>query len=181
MQFDPKLLGSLPSTKFKAVTGTPTVGASGVDFSSSNVFGLAQYKYFTIGFWLNIPTAPAAGQVRKWGLATYGGGNNGRIEFEVSGATFQATAYDDTGTEIDTIAIPWDAAWTAAVVEYKIQWSENGIIFFVDGDKKAKMAMLQHDINVYPPKLPLSEHFRDAVADSPILDRIVYEDIRNMV
>lgn len=178
--YDPSIVG-LPASKYKTISGTPSAATGDLNFNSSEICGLAYYKFLDIAFYLTIPTAPTAGHSRAWGLKSLAGGNKGRIEFVVDGADFKATAYDNDGTEIDTVIIPWDSDWTNENIEYKIRWTDGVIQFYVNGYCYAKMALTQEDGNVRPPSLPLCEHLLDAVGDSPLLDRTVFNNIRHMI
>lgn len=119
------------------VTGTPAISGSGATavlrLTSATVAGVAAFTgHLHETMRLTIPTAPTAGDSRKWGLRNIGMGDRNAIMFEIDGAVFRAAVYDVDGALLYSKTISWDAAWTATEVGYTIQATPNCIRFLIN-------------------------------------------------
>jgi len=129
--YDPAVVG-YETSFIKAISGTPTVSSSKLRLNAAEIATYDFFKFADVLFVMTVPAAPTSGDVRAWGLKVPALGNNARVEFDITGAVFSCKVYDDFGTAIGSTTVVWDATWTAAVVRYRIRFTQDGIKFYVD-------------------------------------------------
>lgn len=152
------------------VSGSPSVSADKFLFNVSEGLLKPDLKEGIVAFKLTIPVKPTAGHARQWGLKNLSLGNKGKIVFDITGTVFSIKSYDDAGT-VESSTVVWrDTAWTNKSIEYKIMWTFDRLIFFIDGEKIAS-----HKVSVGT--LPLSVFISNAVADALTADWITLAEM----
>lgn len=157
--FDPQV-GGYDETLWKTITGTPAIAGTILRLTSAEIISYQVFKNLSVEFAVTVPTAPATGDSKAWGLKNYSKGNKARAEFDITDAVFTAKVYDESGTVIASKTITWDATWTAAEARYRISISERNVFFAVDDTIVARF----EDVNVA--KSPVSLHIVNADADN---------------
>lgn len=137
---DPQVYGYDTTNLFTTVTGTPAISSNKIRFTSAEARTKAQYLFGEFVFRMTVPVQPTAGQARTWGLVGVAVGNRGSVRFNVTDDVFSVLAYDNDGTLIQQIVLPWDSDWTAVATDYRIAWSESGVTFKVVGSTSAHIA-----------------------------------------
>lgn len=170
--YDPILLG-FDTTNFVRTSGgsDPAVSSNKLRFTSNGMDGKYYHRYFDIRFRVNVPTAPATGDDKTWGMrvAALYALNKAYAVFNITDATFSVKCYDDAGNALLTQTIPWDADWTNAEVEYRIIYGRDGVKFFVDGvcvARKEISGSVQNPNLLTLSKIPMSPHVRNGDADN---------------
>lgn len=122
------------NNSWRTVTGAPAVVAgrltvdTGVGIAGATVH-YADFLKGDISFNVNVPSAPAEGDARLFGVAALN--TVAYIRFSV-GADLTCQASDGVNTTV-TSAIPWNSDWTGANVVFRIRWEAGTAKFFVDG------------------------------------------------
>jgi hypothetical protein len=172
--YDPIVLG-FDSTTFTRTSGgsDPTVASTKLRFTSNGMDGKYYHRYFDLRFRVNVPTAPATGDDKTWGMrvaALYAlTPPRAMAVFNITDAVFSVICYDDSGNVIANQTIPWEAAWTNAEVEYRIVYGRDGIKFIINGRTYVKKEMSGSAPNpnlLVLSKVPMSPHIRNGDADN---------------
>lgn len=163
--FDPKVFG-YDTSIWKTISGVPAIVGNDLSLNAAEINSFAVFRNGSIEFALTIPVAPTAGHARAWGLKVANLGNNGRIEFDITGTVFSAKIYDESGTLLGSYPINWNAAWTAAQVKYRLFYWERNCYFAINNTIVAKFE------EVAMSKLPLSLHVNNSVADAMLLSAL---------
>lgn len=126
---------------WKTISGAPAASGDG-RLSVDNAAGIAgsciHYVDFVkgdISFNVNVPTAPAEGVTRMFGVSAPN--TSLFIRFSV-GSTFQCQVSDGTNTSSSTVA--WNSDWTGANVTYGIRWESGSAKFFINGTRVATIS-----------------------------------------
>lgn len=166
-QYDPIVDEYTSGDLLKTISGAPAISGSVLRINSAEVASLNTFKNGASEFDLIIPTAPAAGDDKEFGLKLVAGGNRGKYMFDITDAVFSAKIYDETGTLISSKTITWATAWTAASAIYAIKFSESNVFFTVNGTVVAKFEN-GHEIiaSTSLSKLPLAVYVDNNDADN---------------
>lgn len=132
--YDAQVDGYTDGDIFATVSGTPAILSNELKVNAAEIASLQGVGLGELEFLMDIPTAPTAGDARVWGLKSLQGGDLGRISFEITDTTFQAIAYDEDGSELGSVVIPWDSDWTNTEVRYGIKRGIRSVFFTIDGD-----------------------------------------------
>lgn len=138
----------LDASFWKTLSGTPSVSSNKLRLTSAAITSYTQFKYGTFRFAVNVPTTPSAGEAKKWGLLAPSAATVGAAYFEITGATFRAVSYDESGTA-QTTTITWDS-WETVETIFEIEWEKDFVIFKVAGT-----AVATHQTRVGNVPLPL--------------------------
>lgn len=123
--YAPTLVG-FDNRFWRSTSGTPTVTGNRIRLNADAAYSYPQFRYGIFEFGVIIPTAPTAGDDRKWGFQLPEMVGRGSILFQIGGATFTATSYNNDGTVSDSQTIVWDAAWTNTETKFTLVWYANG-------------------------------------------------------
>ena len=126
---------------WKEIAATVSVASDKLRLASGgNISSYTQFLYGIYRFAINVPTTPSAGEAKKWGLLNPSSPTIGSIYFEITGATFRAVSYDESGTA-QTTTLTWSGE--AAEQVFEIEWGPTYIIF-----KQAGTAIATHTTRV---------------------------------
>lgn len=114
-----------------------------------------------------IPTIPAAGHARKFGLFSAHSGSG--LYFEVTGTTFQAVIKDGNANQTATAPITFETVWAGEPLEFKIRWEANLVHFYIDGTRKATLSMTSA---IDLASTPLSIYISNSNADVMLVGNI---------
>lgn len=180
LTYDPQI--SAYNTNFwKTLSGSdPTVPSTKLRITNAEIASYGSWRFSAIEFVLNVPTAPTAGNNRQWGFKCPALGNRGRVEFSIVDDVFAVFAYNDAGTQVFTLAITWDAAWTATDVRYGIRIGKDGIRFLIDGVVKAKTQISGHNPNPAVSSLPLPIHIKNGTASNLDMTAMIIDDVASL-
>jgi hypothetical protein len=141
--YDPVRSG-FDSNLWRTVSGAPAVLPTGrlVFDNGTGVTGSAvHYADFVKGdvtFNVNVPTVPAGGDLRLFGVATPNETSYIRFSVGTTGTFFYAQA--SNGTTSTSVAVTWDSTWTAANVDFRIIWEAGRATFHINGTKVATIS-----------------------------------------
>lgn len=123
------------TNSWRTISGAPAVAGSGrivVDAGTGIPGSAIHYADFLkgdISFNINIPSAPAAGDTRYFGVSAPN--TSAYIRFAVGASmTFQTS---DGATATESSALTWDSALTGANAEYRIRWEAGTAKFYING------------------------------------------------
>lgn len=122
---------------------------------------------------LLVPTAPKAGDSRKFGF--YSASKASGIYFEVSGTTFRAVARDGEKEESSTETITFSTDWVGQFTVYRIVWGAGMAHFYVGETKMATVSFVDLDLT----SVPLSIYINNGEADDLLVSYIECRDIQN--
>lgn len=151
--YDPILHG-YDASMWRTLAGTPTV-ANQLRLSSATIAGYPQMLRGEYQFNINIPTLPATGNNRSFGL--FRTGTEASILFKIVDTLFTATTTEDGSST--SVTIPWDPAWTDTSTEYKIRWEAGTAKFFIADTQVAVI----NDATV--PNIAMGLYFSNSGAD----------------
>lgn len=113
-----------------------------------------------------IPTAPAAGNGRSWGLRSINLG--AYIYFNIGASTFSAETSDGNGNN-DSVVLTWNTAWNNVPVDFRIRWEAGTAKFFINNTQVA--ACTDISITGQPLSLFLSNETSDNMYLSTVTAR----------
>jgi len=179
--YDPAIYG-LSLAYWVQVTGTgATTTGTGITtkvrLNADRIASMVCYRYADASFYVNVPVAPTASDVRSWGFRIPGGDNYGRVGFDITDTDFKCVVYDNNGTLLDSETIAWDAAWTATETKYRIVWYKGGVEFYIGTTRVAKLQMAGLAANTAVPSLPMPIDINNANADNMDIGVIILKDI----
>lgn len=127
--YDPQRQG-YDTTLWRTLYGIPVLsgGALVLNVATALHFGDCRRGDFVFG--VTVPSAPATGQSRQWGLRSYSSG--AYLLFDVTNDVLSAKSSDGLGNT-NSVAITWQSAWTAAKTEFRIKWEAGRAVFYVGG------------------------------------------------
>ena len=167
--YDAQLDGYSDGDIFATVSGTPAISSNNLRLTSAEIVSVRAFRNMNVEMYMNIPTAPTAGDDRQFGMKNLNDGNIGRMEFDITGAVFTANVYDREGVIIESKVINWDTDWTAEDVRYRISFSERLVLFTVDDTIVARYESgIDHEITADTElsKRPLCIHITNGNADN---------------
>lgn len=164
--FDPQKQG-YDTAFWKTLSGSPAVAANELVFNSATAISYADLYSSELTMRVTFPVAPTAGQDKRIGLAQLNLG--AYLGFRMNGAAFSFESIDGEGNTTNT-AITWDAAWTAAPVNFKVIWHNYNADFYIN---TRKVATLNAGLT---PNFPLSIYVKNGNADDL---KLAYLQIRN--
>lgn len=183
--FDPNILGTganILAATTGAVATTGTAPNIKWRVNADSIFSYDTYfPVIDVEFVINVPSAPASGDSKSWGLRSPGAGNRGRFGFDITDAVFSAVVYDEHGNSELAATITWDSDWTAAEVRYRIIHDGRTIRFFT---AKASATAYTEQArypstangqasNVDMPLLPMPLHMQNDDADNMDVDLVI--------
>lgn len=176
--YDPVVKG-YDSSFFATTTGTPSTNGGNLRFNAAGCASYSQYVYGDFIFAVNVPTTPSSGEAKIWGLENPAA-KHGACYFEITGATFRAVSYDDSGTA-ETTNITWNSrgeTWEAGMAFFRILWTKQYVRFYV-GDSYANIAddeyYVEHKTRVG--SLPVALRILNSDADNTDVDYILAKRI----
>lgn len=110
---------------------------------------------------LTIPTAPGAGDVRKFGWMAQGQGAYAYFEFD--GEAFKVSSGDGEG-HTQSEEITWNTDWTNVTTLFQIRWDASGFTFLINGGRVAKIS---DELNM--PRVPLSPYISNETGGDTII------------
>lgn len=134
--YDPQRQG-YDTTLWRSLFGFPVVesGSLVFNFASAVHFGDCRKGNFIFG--ATIPSAPADGQFRQWGMYSHSLG--AYLLFDITGSTFSAKTSDGNGNT-NSSTISWQTAWTNTETEFRINWEAGRAVFSVGGVVQATIS-----------------------------------------
>lgn len=164
--YDPERQG-YDTTLWKTLSGVPAVVGINLVLNADTIVSYADLYGCDLTMRLKIPTSPAAGDIRQFGLASVG--MDAFIVFDITDDTFNIYASDGNGNT-KTVAVLWNTAWAAANTDFEIRWRGTYADFFVNGvhvTSPADPNGSTYRINTAAiPKGPLAIYFKNANADN---------------
>lgn len=157
---------------WKTISGTPAINGTVLRFISASAVQYKDVFKGTIVLNLTVPTAPTAGNDRKFGLTQLSKG--ALAYFKVAGTAFTAESADGNGNTEST-TITWDSAWTNTATEFKIVWTGFEATFYVGGVKLATHR------TVAVSKEPMSVYVNNSTADNLDLKYAEIKDALGLV
>lgn len=124
------LMRGYDTSFWKTITGTPVIASNKLRLNAETCASYYQIMKGTIDIPVNVPTAPSAGEAKKFGLLNPGDPTKGSMYFEIVGDVFRAVSYDDSGTAETTVLTFADAA---AEKIYSIECGDDYINFLKEG------------------------------------------------
>lgn len=121
---------------WRTLWGDPAVASNQLVLNAATAVHFADVLKGQYTLNVNVPTAPAAGNSRSFGL--YHPGRGAYILFDISGSTFSAKT-SDGGDNSTSSAITWDSSWTATNLNYVIRWEPGTAKFFINGAQVANI------------------------------------------
>lgn len=159
--YDPQLYG-YSLDYWKEVGGAAQLVSNNIRLTTDAIASKEQYKFGDFIFNLTVPTAPATGDSKIWGLLSPVLGTSQNVAyFEISGSTFQGVVANDDGTQT-AHSITWDSSWTNTAVDFRIHWRRDRVTFYANGVKIAE----EDDVSLVPKPTSLSVYLKNDNFDS---------------
>ena len=115
---------------WKTIIGTPVMASNKLRLNAETCASYSQTIKGNIDIPVNVPTAPSAGESKKWGFLNPGDPTKGSIYFEIIGEVFRTVSYDNEGNEEITVLTFADASVEKI---YGIEWGDDYIRFLKEG------------------------------------------------
>lgn len=172
--YDSQVKGA-DTTFWSVLTGTLATASGKLRFNADRAVSYIQHIFGKYTFAVNVPNAPAASDVRIWGLRNPQAATIGSAYFEVdSDATFQAVSYDNYGTA-ETTTLTFDSdSYDGSEIRYGISW-EDDMVQFLIGDT----VVATHTTRVG--SSPLSLEIRNDNADNMDIGYIEVRHAKNII
>lgn len=152
---------------WSTISGAPSISANKLLLTAAEIVSWANYRNGAAEFFVNVPTAPAIGDVRAWGFKSADMGNKSRMEFDITGAVFSAQIFDESGAQIGiSYPINWLPAWTGVEIRCRVFYWERNVFFSINNVTVAKF----EEVGVS--KLPNSLHIINSNADSLLIGTV---------
>lgn len=132
-----------------ATAGTPTATGGVVRLTEDGMIHAGDIVKGSIKMSINVPTAPAEGDVRQWGFSFPAKG--AYAYFDITDDTFSVKCADGNG-DTDSEELTWDDTnWSAENVVFEIIWEPGAYIFKVGDTVKARLdsAITQSPMSIY--------------------------------
>lgn len=179
--YDPKRQG-YDTNLFKTLVGVPAAAGSLLRLTSAEIVGYADMYGCDLTMRITIPTVPAAGHVRKFGLASVGFGSS--IIFDINGTVFSISATNEKG-ETKSEVVAFYAAWAATPIDFEIRWRGTYADFLIRGVNVVTPANVDGATyrisDVAIPKGPLSMYFKNGNADNMDITSINGKNIQTLI
>ena len=133
--YDPQKEG-YDTSVWQTISGTPAIASSKLVFNAASAISQVDIYSGEITMNINCPVAPVAAQDKRFGLAQLNYG--AFVGFRMTGAKFYYEC-EGGGTPFTPVEIAWNAAWTAAAVNFKIVWNNFNVELFIGTDKIATL------------------------------------------
>src|SRR3990167_4089638 len=161
------------TTFWSNIQGAIAAVGGKIRVSGDRAASYLQHRYGRYIFAINVPSIPAAGTTRAWGLRNPGSATRGAVYFEQDTSTTSlfCRSYDNNGT-LQSTTVTADTDWYAAEVRYIINWERDRIQFQVD-DSDGYRTLATHTDRVGT--LPLSLDLQDTVVESFDVGNITVE------
>jgi len=157
LYFDPARQGYDVST-WATLSGTPTINGSNLlEVNAATIIGTSDISRGELTMTVNVPFAPASGDVKEWGL--YQLNNSAAATFRISGTTFSAYVCDADGNTQST-TITQVSSWFGAATKYSVVYGSGAAKFLINGQQ---VAIFQ---GVGVPSGPLSIYVKNSDADN---------------
>jgi len=114
---------------WNTVTGTPGSTGTALRFNASKAIGYGDLFKTDVTFGVIVPTAPTAGDVRKWGLEQITIGAS--IFFQIIDDVFSCNCTYN-GVTSNTV-VDWNTDWTATDTKFTIKWTGFTVEFLING------------------------------------------------
>lgn len=136
------------------IAGTPAVASGKLTLPTTAITMMsADFVKGNLEMDLLIPSAPGAGDVRKFGWKA--GGQDAGAYFEFDGADFIVTTDDGEGNTISE-TLTWNTDWTNTQTLFKIKWDASGFTFLVND---VRMAKISEELKM--PRVPMSPYINN--------------------
>lgn len=166
--YDPRRQG-YDTSSWHTIHGAPLPNTGKLDLNNTAIIHYGDILRGDVAISLVIPSSPAGGDNRSFGLYSL---NRGAYAiFNFSGTTFQAKTSD--GTTTTSSAITWNSSWNSTSVEYRIKWEAGTARFYINGNQLAVIS----DISVTGD--PLSIYIANENADTVKLSYINAKGIQS--
>jgi hypothetical protein len=146
-----------------------------LNFNSAEAIQYADLVKGDIRFKILIPTAPKAGDSRKFGF--YNVNKDSGIYFEVTGVTFRAVIRDGEKEESTVSAVTFSDDWAGRLIVYRIVWGAGMADFYVEDVKVATLPFVDYDLTT----TPLSLYINNGEADDMLLSYVECRDIQLLI
>lgn len=157
LYFDPARQGYDVST-WATLSGTPTINGSNLlEVNAATIIGTSDISRGELTMTVNVPFAPASGDVKEWGL--YQLNNSAAATFRITGAVLTAYVCDADGNTQST-TITQVSSWFGAATKYTIAYGSGAAKFLINGQQ---VAIFQ---GVGVPSGPLSIYVKNSDADA---------------
>jgi hypothetical protein len=171
--YDPARQG-LDLNLLKVVSGTPTVVSNKIQVNAAVLLGYADMKRGSFTYNVTVPTAPSAGNARRFGLFQISTGAG--AFFDVTGTVFSCQVADGTGNTFTSGPMTWDPAWTNTNTRFCVKW-ESGICTFF-GNGRQITAITSASAN---PNVSLSLYISNTTADNLLVGAIQADGIQSYI
>lgn len=127
-------------------TGSPTVASNKGRFNTSESVVRADLKFARVEFRVTFPTTgeetvtDLANDI-EFGLKNLALGDAHKVSLlaDQSEDTFTFAVYDSAGVAIGSVPITWDTDWNATEVNFAFLWTNDRVVLFIDGEKRAEV------------------------------------------
>ena len=152
------------TTFWSNVEGAMAAVSGKIRVSGDEIASYLQHRFGRFIFAINVPTIPAAGTVRLWGLRNPGAPTRGAVYFEQDTSTTSlfCRSYDNWGN-LQSTTVTADTDWYGAEVEYIINWERDRIQFQLN-DTNGYQTLATHTTRV--PDAVLAFNIMDTVAEN---------------
>lgn len=131
--YDPQRQG-YDTTLWRTLYGSPVISGGALVFNVAAAYHFGDCKRGDFVFGVTVPSAPAAGHFRQWGVYSYSLG--AYLLFDVTNDVFSVKTSDGLGNTNST-AVTWQSAWTATETEFRVKWEAGRAVFYVGGVEQA--------------------------------------------
>ena len=167
--YNPARDGFSTST-WRELYGTVSLVGGKLDFNKAAIIHFGDILRGDITYSLNIP-APLNGVDTTFGLILYSKGSH--AYFSITDQTLVAETSD--GTNITSVVIPWQTAWTGTDTEFRIKWEAGTVNFYIAGNLEASI----NDVSVSGD--PMSLYIAADGVNSTILNYINVKTVQSFV
>lgn len=137
LYYDPKRDG-YDTTIWKTVSWIPTLSSDMIRLNNSSIIWYDSIQSGDLVMALTIPAVPTAWDSRLFGFSQLTNGEF--IGFNITDDVFKAQIIDSAGVSTLSSAIIWNAAWTAAVVNFRIKMVGFSATFYINDVQVANIS-----------------------------------------
>ena len=131
--YDPQRQG-YDTTLWRTFYGSPVVSGGALVFNVAAAYHFGDCRRGDFVFGVTVPSAPAAGHFRQWGVYSYSLG--AYLLFDITNDVFSVKTSDGLGNTNST-AVTWQSAWSATETEFRVKWEAGRAVFYVGGVEQA--------------------------------------------